>query len=1195
MLLLTLVTDSVDCVAWNPAEDRQAVDRAFRIGQKRNVVVFRFIMASSIEEKMYEKQVFKDGLRVVTESGNSSRYFSNNETKDLFTLGPAEKSLVMERLWEKNNNSLKSVDDTYGEVPGILGFSRHDQLYAEVRPDEYNQTQQSQMVSEAVADEEEGEESQQHGESAVFRIEPPQKGPAPTQQVAKGSNHSAAVIDLTLDEEDSSVPSFIIKTSTRVTTATATITTGGKTTSHINSIVLDSDEEEEFEDEPAAVRIKTAAELAPTTGFTRLKKNRAMVISDDEEEEWTDEPSATSHITATEPSLILHRTAEEENIHGHTIAEEGGLDDIQFPEDFSTVKPAKGRRSSMRRLSLELQSSEELLEYIFEGHDGDDGADAEEGDPAAQHDPDATVIEEFVAPPHLHVAADDVPVQAKKSNEVLSYIFEGLDDGVDDEPAAPPADQADGGEAVEMIELSAVTEDGDDDDEPSSVKERDDVPVSRADTVTGRRLSKELHSAPKYEGIEYAIEDDASDAVNDSKQYVEECESEGWIVKPHAADLNQKIVTAVPLVSAKSVEVDSAYVTDSQILHQLHARGDSEQRDEDAGYGASILDASAVLIGGNAHHSAVNDSCSTIAFNNHSAMLNATLLAEYLADSQEEEQQLQHYGRHSGEDEGEVSYCHGEDVTMCTDDSAFNLTRDELFPLIEMRERGEISDSRLSRSSTATSVNSGNFVGVEGSAHEPPTFAALPAEMLAIEENDADAAASQHQLQNLTAFAMPDLFASPTAGYVAEKKKDIEETIRSQSPLPAKSAIFSQTPFPACSQVDYSSVRIAVFSTAKKKRVSFGCEETSSDEEEEEEDSDDNDDDQEEKQPVNGGDTQQQQDSYPDSPVHVITAACAHQQLDDDGDAVVEDATRNAAESESLYDDSITMLDNTIYLPAYNNEEEKSESKLYLTQYSSCSSGRSVDEEEEDVVYSGDGHSLARLEELDETTALDVTEELDTTAVGGESGVIQEASAADLSVTCLDSAILQCDPEETVLEDSHHVVERSVYEENLEETRLDIIHQPSVEQPVIPRVHHYIESQHENVTNTHALSSSPVKFTTPLPQLSSHAMRDAKKVVNKRLSFSTALVDVQPAGVSDCGADGTQYVVEERNVTGRKKRRDKNAKNFVVVEEAIEAGFFDSVMQDSIVIVPADVVNSPLTAGDRIYVVMQKVVSYFVV
>lgn len=43
--------------SWNPAEDAQAVDRCYRIGQTKAVTVFRFITAGTVEEKMYEKQV----------------------------------------------------------------------------------------------------------------------------------------------------------------------------------------------------------------------------------------------------------------------------------------------------------------------------------------------------------------------------------------------------------------------------------------------------------------------------------------------------------------------------------------------------------------------------------------------------------------------------------------------------------------------------------------------------------------------------------------------------------------------------------------------------------------------------------------------------------------------------------------------------------------------------------------------------------------------------------------------------------------------------------------------------------------------------------------------------------------------------------------------------------------------------------
>jgi len=37
---------------WNPAVENQATDRAFRIGQKRNVLVHKFITSGTLEEKI---------------------------------------------------------------------------------------------------------------------------------------------------------------------------------------------------------------------------------------------------------------------------------------------------------------------------------------------------------------------------------------------------------------------------------------------------------------------------------------------------------------------------------------------------------------------------------------------------------------------------------------------------------------------------------------------------------------------------------------------------------------------------------------------------------------------------------------------------------------------------------------------------------------------------------------------------------------------------------------------------------------------------------------------------------------------------------------------------------------------------------------------------------------------------------------
>ena len=51
---------------WNPAVENQATDRAFRIGQHRNVVVHKFVTRGTIEEKIDElirsKQRMADAL-----------------------------------------------------------------------------------------------------------------------------------------------------------------------------------------------------------------------------------------------------------------------------------------------------------------------------------------------------------------------------------------------------------------------------------------------------------------------------------------------------------------------------------------------------------------------------------------------------------------------------------------------------------------------------------------------------------------------------------------------------------------------------------------------------------------------------------------------------------------------------------------------------------------------------------------------------------------------------------------------------------------------------------------------------------------------------------------------------------------------------------------------------------------------------
>ena len=47
---------------WNPAVENQAIDRIYRIGQKKNVVAVRLICKHSIEEKIMHLQESKKDL-----------------------------------------------------------------------------------------------------------------------------------------------------------------------------------------------------------------------------------------------------------------------------------------------------------------------------------------------------------------------------------------------------------------------------------------------------------------------------------------------------------------------------------------------------------------------------------------------------------------------------------------------------------------------------------------------------------------------------------------------------------------------------------------------------------------------------------------------------------------------------------------------------------------------------------------------------------------------------------------------------------------------------------------------------------------------------------------------------------------------------------------------------------------------------
>lgn len=75
---------------WNPAVENQATDRAFRIGQTRNVMVHKFIVAGTLEERIDEMIERKSALagQIVGSGEKWLSELSNAEIRSLIALGP---------------------------------------------------------------------------------------------------------------------------------------------------------------------------------------------------------------------------------------------------------------------------------------------------------------------------------------------------------------------------------------------------------------------------------------------------------------------------------------------------------------------------------------------------------------------------------------------------------------------------------------------------------------------------------------------------------------------------------------------------------------------------------------------------------------------------------------------------------------------------------------------------------------------------------------------------------------------------------------------------------------------------------------------------------------------------------------------------------------------------------------------------
>ncbi|KAK5813409.1 DNA repair rhp26 [Gossypium arboreum] len=118
---------------WNPSTDMQARERAWRIGQNRDVTVYRLITRGTIEEKVYHRQIYKHFLtNKILKNPQQRRFFKARDMKDLFVLndegenGSTETSNIFSQLSEDVNIVVMQKDKRHKQEHSRAAGSHSD-------------------------------------------------------------------------------------------------------------------------------------------------------------------------------------------------------------------------------------------------------------------------------------------------------------------------------------------------------------------------------------------------------------------------------------------------------------------------------------------------------------------------------------------------------------------------------------------------------------------------------------------------------------------------------------------------------------------------------------------------------------------------------------------------------------------------------------------------------------------------------------------------------------------------------------------------------------------------------------------------------------------------------------------------------------------------------------------------------------
>ncbi|CDO95114.1 unnamed protein product [Kluyveromyces dobzhanskii CBS 2104] len=138
---------------WNPSTDMQARERAWRIGQKREVTIYRLMIAGSIEEKIYHRQIFKQFLsNKILKDPKQKRFFKVNDLHDLFTLGgdngyeTEEFNQEIAKQTSDLTQNKSSQSDDFDKLSQISGVHKLEGFFNSKEEEEQRSTEDDRMM-----------------------------------------------------------------------------------------------------------------------------------------------------------------------------------------------------------------------------------------------------------------------------------------------------------------------------------------------------------------------------------------------------------------------------------------------------------------------------------------------------------------------------------------------------------------------------------------------------------------------------------------------------------------------------------------------------------------------------------------------------------------------------------------------------------------------------------------------------------------------------------------------------------------------------------------------------------------------------------------------------------------------------------------------------------------------------------------